>query len=93
MNISRRVFLSFALWILLALFASGCATGWRGEDRDFRQDMRDFVGSISEYGKGRTDGFLIVPQNGQELVTADGEPDGPSAPEYLDIIDAFEYFE
>jgi cysteinyl-tRNA synthetase, unknown class len=41
--------------------------------------MRAFVASISAYAKTRRPGFLIVPQNGEEL-TRD--------PEYLKVIDA-----
>jgi len=33
------------------------------------------------------------PQNGEELFTHGGTPDGELARAYLDLIDAYEYFE
>ena len=56
-------------------------------DIDPRQEMRDFVIGISEYGKGINPDFIIIPQNGPELVTLDGEENGPEASEYLAAID------
>lgn len=56
---------------------------------DYRQEMRDFVQSISAYAKGEQSGFLIVPQNGQELVTTNGLGDTSAAilTPYIDAID------
>ena len=55
--------------------------------RDFRQDMREFVGALSDYGRARKADFIIIPQNGQELVTLNGEADGESAAAYINAID------
>jgi cysteinyl-tRNA synthetase, unknown class len=54
---------------------------------DFRQEMRNFVAEISGYAKSVDSQFIIIPQNGQELVTQNGEEDGPLATAYLDTID------
>lgn len=43
---------------------------------DFKQEMRDFVIGISQHAKGKDSNFIIIPQNGQELVTINGEEDG-----------------
>lgn len=56
-------------------------------DVDFRQEMRDFVIGISQYAKAEIDGFIVIPQNGQELVTVNGEGDGLPATAYLNAID------
>ena len=56
--------------------------------RDFRQDMRDFVAEISAYAKAKQPSFLIIPQNGQEILTANGKPDGTPATDYINAIDA-----
>jgi cysteinyl-tRNA synthetase len=56
-------------------------------DIDHRQEMRDFVQGISAYAKGINSGFIVIPQNGPELVTLDGEEDGPEASVYLAAID------
>jgi cysteinyl-tRNA synthetase len=50
--------------------------------------MRTFVISISEYAKSLNPNFAIIPQNGIELVTLDGEWNGPLASDYLEAIDA-----
>lgn len=56
-------------------------------DRDFRQDMRDLVQAVSAAGKAARPGFLVVPQNGQELLTANGNPAGVPVAAYLAAID------
>jgi cysteinyl-tRNA synthetase, unknown class len=55
---------------------------------DFRKEMRDFVGGISNYSKGINPEFIIIPQNGQELITDTGESDGTIQTDYLNSIDA-----
>lgn len=49
--------------------------------------MRAFVEGISQYGESLHPGFLVVPQNGQELLTENGEPDGPVDTDYRNAID------
>ncbi len=56
-------------------------------DRNFRQDMRDFVQSISAYAKNINANFVIIPQNGHNLLTLNGEKDGELAQQYLAAID------
>ena len=41
---------------------------------DFRQEMRDFVQNISAYARVSNSNFIVIPQNGIELVTTDGTP-------------------
>ena len=54
---------------------------------DYRQAMRDFVVMISANAKQENSNFIITPQNGQEIITADGESDGSPAVDYLNAID------
>lgn len=56
-------------------------------DSVYKQRMRDFVKNISNYAKTKQSGFLIIPQNGQEIITQDGNEDGSAAMDYLDAID------
>ncbi|HAF29149.1 MAG TPA: hypothetical protein DCG75_08895 [Bacteroidales bacterium] len=56
-------------------------------DVDFRQEMRDFVIQISQYAKAENANFIVIPQNGQELVTINGEEDGTPVSTYLNAID------
>jgi cysteinyl-tRNA synthetase len=55
---------------------------------NFREEMRTFVGELSVYAKDVNPGFVIIPQNGIELVSANGEEDGAPASMYLTSIDA-----
>ncbi|WP_319506837.1 endo alpha-1,4 polygalactosaminidase [uncultured Methanolobus sp.] len=56
-------------------------------DMDYRQQMRDFVIGITTYSKQKNPDFIIIPQNGQELLTSGGNPDDPVAQDYIAAID------
>jgi len=49
--------------------------------------MRNFVQRISSYAKGLVPNFLIIPQNGGELLTKNGEVNGLPSEEYLAALD------
>ncbi|MFC1935078.1 endo alpha-1,4 polygalactosaminidase [Chloroflexota bacterium] len=55
--------------------------------RDSRQNMRDFIQDISAYAKGIKYNFIVIPQNGHDLLTENGEETGTSAMLYMDAID------
>lgn len=55
--------------------------------RDYRGLMREFVQTISATAKKVRPEFLVIPQGGVELLTADGEPDGKPVADYLKAID------
>lgn len=55
---------------------------------DYRQEMRNFVKDMSSYAKVIRPGFIIIPQNGQELITDSGKADGTPQSAYLQAIDA-----
>lgn len=63
--------------------AEGTTDSW------YRDAMREFVLAISEYASEWSPGFLIVPQNGEELLTMGGSPDASLAPEYAAAVDGF----
>ncbi|MGB3340624.1 MAG: endo alpha-1,4 polygalactosaminidase [bacterium] len=67
-------------------FTMRCADN-TDESRDFRQDMRTFVQGISTYAKSVTSGFLVIAQNGQELITENGEAGGSIAQDYSNALD------
>lgn len=54
---------------------------------DYKQEMRKFVQDLSTYAKNLDNNFIIIPQNGQELVTDNGDTDGSPAIIYLSSID------
>ncbi|SDK14574.1 endo alpha-1,4 polygalactosaminidase [Microbulbifer yueqingensis] len=57
------------------------------EVRDFRADMRELVRDIAIYARERRENFIVVPQDGVELVTTDGLATGALEIEYLDAVD------
>ncbi len=56
-------------------------------DIDLREEMRDLVTGISEYAKAFDPSFVVIPQNGIELVVTGGESDDPVHTGYLEAID------
>ena len=72
------------LMIALLIFVS---CGDDDIDPVYRQHMREFVQEISRYARTSDEDFIVIPQNGQELVTENGEEDGQPATEYLQAID------
>lgn len=87
--------MKYSVLILLLAVVSACDNNDSGTDnnsgtigdRDFKQDMRDFVIGISQKGKALKPGFLVIPQNGIELVCTTGEQGGSPHTAYLDAID------
>lgn len=55
--------------------------------RNYRQDMRDFVQALSTYARGIDSDFIVIPQNGHDLLSASGEPGGPAVQAYVTAID------
>jgi cysteinyl-tRNA synthetase len=64
-----------------------CLCNKNTDDVDYREEMRMFVQNISSYARGISSGFVAVPQNGQELLTVNGEHDGSLVPAYIEAID------
>jgi len=54
---------------------------------DVRQEMRDFVIGISQSAKAAKPVFFVIPQNGIELISSNGEEDGALNTAYLNAID------
>jgi cysteinyl-tRNA synthetase len=81
--------ISSAALISAILLILGCSEDdeLQWGDRDFKQDMRDFVIGISEYSASMNSTFLVIPQNGQELLTVDGSKYADPAVDYIDAID------
>jgi len=57
------------------------------DNQDYKQQMRSFVTGISRYAKAEKPGFVIIPQNGIELVTLSGKEGDVPATDYLNAID------
>ena len=76
---------------LMATFLSACKDEKSGPPQDdevnYRVYMRDFVKNISKYAKEIKPGFAIIPQNGIELVTVEGDFTDYPETNYLNAID------
>lgn len=77
---------------ILLLVLGACSSNDNGDnnndnDRDYRQDMRNFVIGISQKAKSVNPNFAVIPQNGIELITNDGEANGMPNSDYLSAID------
>ena len=75
------------IFIALILVSSAGCKKKDLPDLDFKQEMRDFVKAISADAKSQNSDFIIIPQNGQELVHGNGETDGKPVPTYMNAID------
>lgn len=71
--------------LLILLLVWGC--GKELDSTDYKQYMRDFVQGISAYARNVHPGFSIVPQNGPEILTADGTESGKPVAGYVAAID------
>ena len=80
----RRI---FALVVLLSILLFACDKQPQEKCSDYRQAMRDFVIRISETAKVRNANFVVIPQNGIELVTLGDGADSELAATYLAAID------
>ena len=78
--------------LILATFIalSSCSKDDNNADNEieFKQKMREFVIGISQYSKATNPNFLIIPQNGIELVSSNGDITGQPHSAYLNAIDA-----
>ena len=77
-------------YILLFISLLSCNKDYENKPSsaiDYKQEMRDFVIGISQYSKSYDSNFIIIPQNGIELVTNNGESNGTLNNPYLNAID------
>src|SRR4051812_33904917 len=82
---------SIALSLIGILLLTSCSSGGGDDsnsDTEAKKKKRDFVIGISQYSKGINPNFNIIPQNGIELVSKDGESISEPSVEYLNAIDA-----
>jgi len=77
--------------LILNLFLFSCDKEddtYTDNETEYKQKMREFVIGISQYSKAIRSNFYIIPQNGIELVTDNGDASGQPHTAYLNAIDA-----
>lgn len=77
----------FYLVILLALFLTSCGKTGNEHELDYRQSMRDFIVRISENARAQDADFIVIPQNGIQLVTLGEDAESEPSASYLAAID------
>lgn len=75
------------LFLLAVLLTTSCNRPEVVHCDDYRQAMRDLVVRISETARAQTPDFIVIPQNGIELVTVGEDADAELAVPYLAAID------
>lgn len=81
------LFLLGGLMTLYALLMTACGKTDNESDQDYRQQMRDFVVRICENARVQDTDFIVIPQNGVQLVTLGDDADAKLAITYLSAID------
>ncbi len=77
---------SIIIFAVVLLFST-CKINNIPDDIDLKQEMREFVQDLSAWAKSQTPGFIVIPQNGEQLATENGEPGGSPDLSYLNSID------
>lgn len=80
MHLTRPILL-----VGMFLFISSCSD--EEFDPVYRDNMREFVQEISNYSKTGNADFIIIPQNGHDLITAKGEVGNNLYNDYINAID------
>ena len=91
----RKILSALAAFFVLCLCAAAIENSMdknrAGEAKpaiDYREEIRRLVIAISQYGKKFDKNFIVIPQNGLELITEDGSASGELQQDYLRAISA-----
>jgi len=77
----------FSIFICLVACISSCDDNNDSDEVEYKQEMREFVIGISQYAQSIHSNFVVIPQNGIELVTETGDEADEPSQEYLSAID------
>lgn len=81
---------SLIYFITLIFVCLACTTAPGKEQQqpdDYRSEMVSFVAGIRNEARAADPSFFIIAQNGETLLTTNGEPGGPANSSYIKIID------
>lgn len=85
----RKLWAISILILFLSVGFTGCLDDDKVEDKDdlYRQRMRDLVIAIGEHARQVDADFILIPQNGHELLSLEKDIIGTAAMDYIDAID------
>jgi cysteinyl-tRNA synthetase len=86
--LTRRNFMITQGFLTLLMILLGCSQKKEIKKPSAAEKMQQFVIGISEYSRKLHPGFIIIPQNGCELVFKDADSGNPLEKPYLNAIDA-----
>lgn len=85
----NTIFLISIFFVLLSCQTDNISdSDTTADETYYKEEMRKFVIGISQYAKSANPAFNIIPQNGIELVSSNGEVSGNPDLSYLNAIDA-----
>jgi cysteinyl-tRNA synthetase, unknown class len=74
------------LFVLLVVCFTACKKDCAPDAIDFREEMRAFVQDIAVAARAQDPDFIVIPQNGELLLSTTEEADGPLAAGYVAAI-------
>ena len=77
----------FSLIIIIFISCKKTDREYTFDNINFKQEMRDFVIHIGEYARSFNQDFILIPQNGVELLTVNGDADSNLHQDYIHAID------
>lgn len=77
----------FKLFLVVLITLSACKKDKVQESINYKKSMRSFVRNISNYAKNINPNFIIIPQNGVELISTTAKQDGSPCTDYINAID------
>jgi len=86
MNIPMKIRI-LLLSLFLLILSCNTDDDNQNNETEYKQKMREFVIGISQYSKSQNSQFIIIPQNGIELVSSNGDASGQNDNAYLNSID------
>ena len=75
-------------FLLALLYLSNCTPTEKAKNLDYRQEMRNFVIEIGDYARNQDEDFIVIPQNGHEILLKESTENTVVAQQYLSAIDA-----
>lgn len=85
----NTIFLISIFFVLLSCQTDNISdSDTTADETYYKEEMKKFVIGISQYAKSANPAFNIIPQNGIELVSSNGEVSGNPDLSYLNAIDA-----